>query len=263
MVLKSIFWDSKVKDEAMNKQVLQEDEYDRPYHHLVSFGRSRLDPPRLYEYYGDFEYFGYVTEILSCFPYNQVEKVAEVGCGDGKITLELAKLYPNVHFDGFDISKRAIIYAQAFGFGRPNLSFFDKNLKEADWLYDAVVCVETLEHISDADMPGFVESLRNKTKKYLIVSVPSVNIPLSAKHYRHYDLELLKKQLKGFELSQIKYVHKENWLSKFLLTVLINRFFVSRTRFIVNPVFLMYQKFCKYGNEKNGRHLVGIFVKKY
>lgn len=199
----------------------------------------------------------YVKEVLEALPYGEMKRVAEVGCGDGKILFELAKLYPHVQFEGYDTSERAILFAKGYGYDLPNLSFFATDFKNSQGTYDAIICVETLEHIPDDEVTSFVEALRSRAKKYLVLTVPSSIIPVSAKHFRHYDAELLKKHLRGFTLN-IRYLCHDNWFTGWLLQILVNRFFIVKTHYIINPIFNIYERFFKNTDEKRGAHLFVI-----
>ncbi|MEK7463716.1 MAG: class I SAM-dependent methyltransferase [Patescibacteria group bacterium] len=238
-----------------NQTKLQEDEYKRPYHHLIN-----LSPFSLYDYLSwGLIYYSYVSEVVEKIDYSSYGSVAEVGCGDGKITIELAKKYPKNQFVGYDISDRAIQYAKAFGGQYKNLAFHTDDFLTVEGTFDAIVCVETLEHIPDEEIPGFVSSLRKRTKKRLIVSVPTTNVSLNPKHFRHYDLELLKKHLVGFELIDHKFIYRNNWLSWLLAQILANRLFITRTQHIIRPVLRIHNKFCRYGSNTEGWHIVASF----
>lgn len=234
------------------KARMQEEEYTSPYHHFVN-----IYPPRLFEYFAGFEYVMYVKEVMEALPYGSMKRVAEVGCGDGKILFELARLYPHVQFEGYDTSDRAILFAKGYGYDLPNLSFFATDFRKAEGVYDAIICVETLEHIPDDEVESFVRTLREKTKKHLVLTVPCDNLPVSAKHFRHYGPELLKKHLKGFKMD-IRYFCQDNWITRWMLQVLVNRFFIVKTHYIINPIFSIYERFFKNADKKTGVHLFAV-----
>jgi len=241
-------WET-VKEE---KARLQEEEYTSPYHHFVN-----IYPPRLFQYYAGFEYIMYVKEVMESLDYSSMKRVAEVGCGDGKILFELAKLYPHVQFEGYDISERAIFFAKGYGYDLPNLSFFATDFRSASGTYDAIICVETLEHIPDDEIESFVKTIREKANKYLVLTVPCSNIPVSAKHFRHYDPELLRSHLKGFNM-KIRYFCQANWITRWMLKILVNRFFIFKTHYAINPIFAIYERFFKNASEKTGVHLFAV-----
>ena len=99
-------------------------------------------------------------------------------CGDGKKLCELAKKYQNINFEGYDLSKRAILFAKAFSYGLNNLKFFDYDFKYANQKYDVILCIETLEHIPDNEIQEFLNIIYNKLKNngILILTVPTTNL---------------------------------------------------------------------------------------
>jgi len=242
------------KNKIMNtKFKIQENQYIRPYHQFMSF-----EPFRMSELYNDsLSYYGYVGVAMS---FIQGDNIAEVGCGDGKILKELATRHPEKFFEGFDLSNRAILFAKAFGAGL-NIKFYDEDFSQGDTLYDTIFCIETLEHISDEDMISFVNSLykRLKSKGRLIITVPSENLKLISKHYRHYNTEILEKNLKQF--LNIKYLYVDSNKGFWLRRILANRLFILNNRFLIDFVLNIYKKKYMYARERDCAHIVGVFTK--
>jgi hypothetical protein len=64
----------------MDKESLQENEYEFPYHHLVNirpFSESR-------HLFWGYRYAAYVEHILQTLAQKQFESLIDFGCGDGK-----------------------------------------------------------------------------------------------------------------------------------------------------------------------------------
>ncbi|MFH1118138.1 MAG: class I SAM-dependent methyltransferase [Pseudomonadota bacterium] len=73
---------------------------------------------------------------------------AEIGCGAGGILHELARIYPQVIFHGYDISPQSIDIAKQYE--SSNVKFFQKDiLLERGIKYDMVAVLDVLEHVDD------------------------------------------------------------------------------------------------------------------
>lgn len=244
-----------------DKFKIQENEYKTPYHHLVSFEKDY----KQYESLGwGLEYYSYVNCVLNYIKKSKVKQIVEVGCGDGKILLELAKQNPNKNFTGFDLSKKAIAFARAFSLGMKNLNFYDKDFSRNKKKYDLILCLEVLEHIPDKEVKKFIKILYDNLSKNgkLIFSVPTTNRKLISKHHRHYDLKLLKEQLNDFfRIEENFYLHKQNLFYKIIKNFLENPFFICKGKTGINFMKNLYIKLCKNANSENGSHLITICKK--
>ena len=237
----------------MDKFAIQNNQYVRPYHQFMSFSPFKVAEL----YYDALSYFGYVSIAMS---YIQGDHIAEVGCGDGKILKELATRYPEKMFEGFDLSKESILFARAFG-SSTNLSFYDVDFSHGQTVYDTIFCVETLEHISETDTPRFVSSLYNRLNPggRLVVTVPSTNLKLISKHYRHYDVQIIQESLKQFRCDMCMYADSKRgfWLKK----LLANRLFILNNQYVLDHIVSLYKKKYMYAHAHDGAHVVGVFTK--
>jgi len=228
------------------KYDLQEALYQRPYHHLVDVeGCKTFD-----ELSWGLEYYSYLSHILA-LPF-QGSLIADIGCGDGKVSIELAKRHPDATFHGYDLSERAIRFAHAYAL--PNTHFFPVPFSSSPHQYDAAYCIETFEHIPDSQLQDFAASIRNHLKPGapVIVSVPSDNLPTSPKHYRHYNIALLTEHV-GLPLESFCLTHSPtSWWIRFLLS---NRFFILRAG--RKLLFHVYNLSYKYS--PRGTHVVAVF----
>ncbi len=243
---------------------IQDLQYSKPYHHLVSFQEN--DERFFDSLKWGLEYYGYVSFILELAQKKSFEQVAEVGCGDGKILFELAQKYPERKFEGYDLSEKSITFANAYAYGLPHLSFFAKDFKEAEGKFDLILCVETLEHIPDEETDSFLKTIYEKmnTNSNLILSVPSTNLKLHKKHYRHYDLQLLKKQTgKLFNMEEHWFVHNFQATGcLFTRSLLYNRFIIINLPSARRLLFSWYRKYYRIATPKTGLHIVAILKKK-
>ncbi|MEO5590919.1 MAG: class I SAM-dependent methyltransferase [Chitinophagaceae bacterium] len=97
------------------------------------------------------------------------DKVADIGCGGGKLLQELIKLYPSVKsWEGYDISPQAIeltrlIQDQRISFF--NADFLSNDVKQVN----LAMAIDVVEHI--ADYYGFLGKLKMKSD-YFIFHIP-------------------------------------------------------------------------------------------
>jgi 2-polyprenyl-3-methyl-5-hydroxy-6-metoxy-1,4-benzoquinol methylase len=159
----------------------QDDLYAFPHHHLPwrdsSGGRciSRS--------------LGWGAEYLCCLQRVSgiieslgAHSVLDGGCGDGRLfTLLPDSVTRRV---GADPSPRAIAYARAFS---PAAEWHAGPIDALAERFDVVTAIEVLEHIPDAIIPSFVQSLADRVAPgdHAVVTVPGVVLPLNAKHHRH------------------------------------------------------------------------------
>lgn len=115
----------------------------------------------------------------------------DVGCGDGRLISLLAE-NKDMKATGVDLCQEAIAHARAFN---PGGNFICGPVSAVEQKFDLVTAIEVMEHIDDA--LSFVDSLCERLDNggRLIIGVPALNKPRSAKHYRHYDEKLLIEQI--------------------------------------------------------------------
>ena len=239
---------------------IQDAQYQNPYHHFVSIDVN--DPRQYVEVSWGLEYYGYVTRVLEHAETQPCTRVAEVGCGDGKILYEFAKQHPEVICEGFDLSPQAIAFASAYGHGISNLSFYEKDFSKSAGLYDVIFCVETMEHIPDEEVEGFMEALRAKLAPHgrIIITVPTTNRPLRAKHYRHYDHELLAAHIPAsLDIVFEEFLHNDVSAGcHFIQALLANRLWLLRTRIIRKWLFGLYVTRYRIASAHTGAHLLVV-----
>ena len=248
-----------------NKLKIQDNQYKRPYHHLLN-----LEKLSFHDYLGwGLEYYSYVSFILDYFKELRrkmnIKRVADVGCGDGKITLELARQHPSITFEGYDLSKQAILFAKAYSHNMENLEFYNEDFKHSKGFYDIILCIEVLEHIPDNEIEHFVKILYSKLKEdgLLIVSVPTQNLKVHPKHYRHYTLDLLKEHLKLFTFEKHYYLHNfKSIKTRVINFILINGLFILNNYKIRKILIDYYSKHLKIAGKNNSAHILATFKKK-
>ena len=177
-----------------NKQQVQEAEYKYPYHYVPTWkddGFSQV----LYWSWG-FRYLGGMQVIFDRLKNISFYSLIDIGCGDGRFLREVAKRYPRAELLGVDYSERAVQLAKALN---PNLNYKAVNIIEESLpdRFDVATLVEVLEHIPPAQIDAFLKAIAGvlNDNGWLILTVPHVNNPVSAKHYQHFTSNHLHKLL--------------------------------------------------------------------
>lgn len=172
---------------------LQSAEYVFPYHHLpyvADGGRPRLGRTMR----GGMEYLAYLEAVADAVRRLEPGTVLDVGCGDGRLLAALQG--SGARLAGVDLDERAVGFARAFA---PEATLHVGPVEALDDVYDVVTCIETLEHVPDDLVNNFLAATasRVRTGGHLVVTVPSTVRPVSAKHYRHYDVPSLSEHLRS------------------------------------------------------------------
>jgi ubiquinone/menaquinone biosynthesis C-methylase UbiE len=110
---------------------------------------------------------------------NGNEQILDVGCGDGKITADIAKFVPNGSVTGIDLAKPMIAWArkQYHLAEYPNLSFQEGSFLDprVEGSFDLIVSFCALQHCSDqqAALQNLARLLKPEGK--LLILVPTRN----------------------------------------------------------------------------------------
>jgi SAM-dependent methyltransferase len=98
-------------------------------------------------------------------------RVVEIGCGDGSLLLELAGVWGEATFDGFELSPPAIELARGRGVPRAGrLEAYDgARVPAEDGAYELAVLSHVLEHVPDP-APLLAEAAR--VARHVLVEVP-------------------------------------------------------------------------------------------
>jgi SAM-dependent methyltransferase len=180
-------------------QARQGDEYVFPYHYLPQVTERGF---RSYRSWG--WSLNYVTalrlvgaQVAALAPASLID----IGCGDGALVHHIRKIAPEMRLAGIDYDERPIAFARAF---TPGVEFVSGDIGAANWPepFDTATLVEVIEHIPPAELPGFMAHVRRVMSPtgWLIVTVPHVNKPVEAKHYRHFSFASLTETLDGFDI---------------------------------------------------------------
>ena len=243
------------------KMLLQEAQYEFPYHYipyLANMGSARRH--RMLRW--GFEYLCYQHHIRDTVMQLTPKSALEIGCGDGYL---IGSLADDVEYCvGADFSAKAIGFARAF---HPDVDFHIGDASDIEGEFDVVAAVEVLEHIPDKEVSDFLRILFNRARPggHIVVSVPSVVLPLSNKHFRHYTSELLREQVLGAcpdaDVESEEYVCRiPRWMATYnKLTA--NRYWFLDVGLVSDWIWRRLWKSHRVGDENTGRHVVGVFRK--
>jgi SAM-dependent methyltransferase len=225
------------------EQAVQEAEYEFPYHYIPRLEGGNFSQVRKLRW--GYEYLSYLRFVLARLERAEFDSLVDVGCGEGRFLREVSKRFPGKRLLGVDFSARAVEYARLLN---PGLSFARADISDDSATrerFDVVTLIETLEHVPHVELDAFVAGLRRRVNDggLLIVSVPSVNIKMSAKHYQHFDLGSLTTTLAPyFKVEEHYYLNRISKWDRLLSAVLTNRYFILNERRLLNALFRRYER---------------------
>lgn len=166
------------------EQEAQENEYRLPVHYRDVIDGSGLNPVLI-------EYQVRLRLVKRLILESKPGRVLDAGCGDGRFCYETRGLGPELV--GADYSAAALRFARAFC---PDVTFYQQDLTRLDLpgRFDAILCMETLEHLKPELLERTVGCFAEATEPgaRLVVTVPSTELPVAAKHYQHFDATTLR-----------------------------------------------------------------------
>jgi SAM-dependent methyltransferase len=132
------------------------------------------------------------------------KSLLDVGCGNGEFLSEIHRSVPTMELTGADISPAVIESNRA---RYPDMTFYelDLNRERLQRRFDAVVCMEVLEHCRDYQAD--IERLAAMTEKWLLITVPCgplFEIDRRVGHIKHFKPEEMKNALANGGLHVIK-----------------------------------------------------------
>jgi 2-polyprenyl-3-methyl-5-hydroxy-6-metoxy-1,4-benzoquinol methylase len=160
---------------------------------------------------------------------------------------------------GVDLSENAIAFAKAFN---PDAEIICKSIYDLSKKYQMVTVIEVLEHIEDKKIEEFVESLTKVMflDTHLLVTVPTINVPLNKKHYRHYNLKKLIDSFNPyFYLKEHWWLYRQGNSERILRKLLCNKLFLLNYVPILKVIWKIHLRYTFYGDNRTGTHLVGLF----
>ncbi len=231
---------------VQEEQKRQEDEYQFPYHYV-----AQMPSDGFRQHYVDTWGLNYVATMD--FMLRRIEKlgvrsVIDIGCGDGRFTREIGLRFRELEsVVGVDYSSRAIALADTLNAGLPNVAFAKSDIiaESTDRIFDCAVLMEVFEHIPLDDTQKFLHAVRNRicTNGTLLLTVPHANKPLEYKHFQHFTIETLTRELANeFEIEEIVPFEKGGFRRRLINRLLCNRFFVLNNPGLLNKLYRYQEK---------------------
>jgi len=237
---------------------IQNSLYEFPYHNIPHFTQNGT-PSLIRNLSWGFDYLCYQKHLNEKIVSMHPDSVLEVGCGDGYFIGNLpSSITKRV---GVDLSSKAIAFAKAF---HPDCIFFHQNVDKITGKFDIVAAIEVIEHIPDDSLSAFFKSLYALTneKGKIIISVPTMIIPLNKKHYRHYTIDLLNDQLTKsqvpLKINEYEYIYSDPVWLKHLRRLQGNRFFCLEIKPLMMWAWKQIWNHHRIANKKTGFHLVAV-----
>lgn len=242
----------------MNEQTkftIQDSLYEFPYHYLPTLDQRATFRLHRSLTWG-LDYMTYMSFVVELLRQSLPTSLCDVGCGDGRLLHMVKSFIPQV--TGIDLSERATTFARAFN---PEVEVLCGNIADLSQQYDVVTLVEVLEHISNQQIPEFVRNVARLVTPdgYMIVTVPTTNVPLNDKHYRHYDVQVLRDTLAPhFQIKHAQWLYRRSFVERLIRQTLHNRLFVLNSSQALASIWKVHRHFTYYADSKTGAHLIAI-----
>ncbi|MGP1579447.1 MAG: class I SAM-dependent methyltransferase [Wolinella sp.] len=222
-------------------QIKQEEEYNFPYHYVSRF---RDGFSQTFNDTWGINYVSTIEYIIHRLQNEHFSSLIDMGCGDGRLTQELAIEFPDKRILGVDYSHRAIELAKSLNPANGAHYYQSNIMKETIEKVDLVTLIEVFEHIPPSISSEFVDGVYNHLNEggVLYITVPHWNKPVEYKHYRHFSSKTISECFEGkFHIEEIVPFESNGFQKKIIDTILTNRFFILNHQRIKNRIYQYYK----------------------
>jgi SAM-dependent methyltransferase len=224
------------------KELIQEEQYYFPYHHLTHERNGGLFIFR--HLFWGLEHYTYIQFVIDKISKDSFKTFADVGCGEGRILTELASILTGAKLSGYDISERALHFARGFT-TVPTFKVHDITKGALEETVDGIVSCEVIEHIKPEHVSDYCKNIAASLNQggLFFLTTPTTNVPVNAKHYQHFTQESLTQYLSPyFMIEEVVFLNQVNFFNKILNRILGNRFFLSNIPMLNRWVLNTYKK---------------------
>lgn len=148
--------------------------------------------------------------------------VCEIGCGSGKILVQLSKKFQGKNWTGYDISPDAIKIAKSKEGSDFHFELKDITSEEDKSQFDLILVIDVLEHLNDYF--SFLDSIQSKAEYFMF------HIPLDMCVW-----SLLREQMLIESKHRVGHIH--NFSEDFILSILSDHGFDEIDRIYTEPLF--------------------------
>jgi SAM-dependent methyltransferase len=239
----------------ITKELIQEEQYYFPYHHLTHERDGGLFIFR--HLFWGLEHYTYIQFVIDKISQDSFKSFADVGCGEGRILTELTSRLTQVPLFGYDISERALHFARGFT-DIPTFKVHDITEKALEEKVDGIVSCEVIEHIKPDHVDSYCKNIADSLNEngLFFITTPTTNVPVNAKHYQHFTKKSLTDHLSPyFLIEEVAFLNRVNLFNKILNRILGNRFFFSNIPILNRWVLRTYNKHLLLVTEHTGSRI--------
>lgn len=154
--------------------------------------------------WGDMQKYGPVhrhhrrifTSMLSKLPQEEIETIADIGCGEGSNLFFLSTKFPKAKLYGFDVSLTALESAKKNI--DADFSILDIQTEVPGKKFDLVFCSDVVEHLEN-DIAA-IKNMKHSTNKYILIATVQGQMRRNEEsigHVRNYAYGELKQKIEG------------------------------------------------------------------
>ena len=243
------------------QQLVQEGQYTFPYH-FIPHDVNGAWTVSTHLWWG-YEYLAILDSITNLVIDHQPKRVLDFGCGDGRLISELCKKgVPEIY--GIDFSKRALLLSQVMVDYNDRVKLFGDLEEIRDQQFDIAIAMEVIEHIPPEQTKSIITGIHSilGDEGTFIISVPTKNIPVNRKHYRHFTVHELEQEVAGlFLIDRVYFVHKIGTVCNILRRAVANKFLIPLWLPWLKLTTTLYKRFVMEAQEYNGAHLIAVLRK--